>query len=87
MFGKLFVAFDDAQLKSWDSWFYGMTLGPLFLLVLTINSLLWLAARLIESNKGPAPILHKAVDWHWSIQVVVGLFFVVVPIWYFWLEK
>ena len=87
MLGKLYVAFDNAQLESWDSWFYRITFGWLFPLVLAINSLLWLASRLIESDKGQAPILHKVVSWHWSIQVVVGSFFVVVPIWYFWLEK
>lgn len=87
MLGKLFVAFDDAQLESWDAWFYRITFGWLFLLVLVINSLLWLASRLTENDKGQAPILHEAVSWHWSMQVAVGLFFVVVPIWYFWLEK
>ncbi|HEY5604235.1 MAG TPA: hypothetical protein VIM41_14125 [Gammaproteobacteria bacterium] len=87
MLGKLFVAFDNSQLERWQAWFYGITLGWLFALVLAINSLLWLAARLLESKMGPAPILNKAVGWHWLLQVAVGLFFVVSPIWYFWLEK
>jgi len=87
IFAKLFIAFDKAQLDVWQTWFYGVSFWVLILIVLALNSTLWLAARIVERGSVETPLLGKMKSLNWLCQVGIGAFFIVAPILYFWLDK
>lgn len=85
--GKMTIAFNITPLQTWQAWFFTITLWLLVVLVFVLNSLIWFAARIIDNASGAAPILKKASNWHWTIRLLICLFFTVIPILFLLLER